>query len=275
MGSSRKLAVELFGISVLLLFCVIAAVSGGLEKNRPEGTNKTTTSDDYRTFLINNIFNYYSNNGGGSLNRYSSEMEGYEFPRGSGKETMFEDGLVWGGYHKGRAIAKVGGSTYNHAIQPGPLVTYGTASTDPVAADPADVSYRLYRVRPDINPHVAFASVQTTITTDELAYISRYESVTAQDIYNRYIQDWNQWPASQGAPFTYGKDGNGVQRTSGPYDPDFDIPGKPGADQTLWFVANDMNPALELFLSGSPPIGLEFQRTIWGYRSAGAFGSTI
>ena len=69
------------------------------------------TQDVYRAFQAKNIFRYYGNDGDGSFNRYSTDNEGFEYPKGSGKFTVFEDGLVWGGYHKGAPPTKVGGST--------------------------------------------------------------------------------------------------------------------------------------------------------------------
>ncbi len=258
------------------LFFVFSFAAGGDTGNHGGvSISKTTGDDRYRPFLINNVFNYYGNNGDGSFNKFSALGEGFEFLKGSGKTGIFEDGVVWGGYHKGRTTPKVGGSVYRHGLQAGPIVQYGTASTDPVGDDPTNPSNRIYRIRPDINPGTPFASVQSIIASEETAYISRYEGYTDQNIYDQYISDWNQWPAAQGAPFVYGKDSNNVQRTSGPYDPRYDLPGRPGADQTLWYVANDCNASRAAFLAGSPVIGLEMQRTIWGYKRAGALGQTI
>jgi hypothetical protein len=59
------------------------------------------------------------------------------------------------------------------------------------------------------------------------------------------------------------------------YDPAVDIPGVPGADQTLWYVANDLDPSQLKTFSGSPPIGIEMQKTIWGYRQPGAMGNVV
>jgi hypothetical protein len=66
----------------------------------------------------------------------------------------------------------------------------------------------------------------------------------------------------------------------GNYDPDTDIPGISGADQTIWVVANDVpeivddvngnqydewNTSIDLY--GSDPIGIELQVTLWAYKS--------
>ena len=266
----RYLRVNCVAASAFLLF-----VSAHAGSNRPGAAAQTTANDLYRPFLINSIFNYYGNNGAGSFNKFSTSNEGVEFPVGSNKTCVYEDGIVWGGYHKSRSTPKVDGSVYLHGLQAGPIVQEGTPTTDPVGDDPTKPGNRVFRVRPDINPGTSFLSVQPKIASEETAYIGRYETVTDQDIYNQYVTDWNEWPAGLGAPFSYGKDSNSVQRTSGPYDPRYDIPGEPGADQTLWYVANDCSPARTTPLAGSPVNGIEMQRTIWGYRSGGAIGQSI
>jgi hypothetical protein len=126
-----------------------------------------------------------------------------------------------------------------------------------------------------MSPRTPFAAIQSIIAAEELPFISRYEGYTEQEIYDQYIKDWNEWPADLGAPFVYGKDSNNVQRNAGPYDPQYDIPGQPGADQTLWYVANDCNIVGTMDVWASPVIGLEMQRTIWGYNRTGALGQTI
>ena len=42
-----------------------------------------------------------------------------------------------------------------------------------------------------------------------------------------------------------------------------DIPGIPGASQTIWFVANDLNAARTKFMYGTQPMGVEYQATYW------------
>lgn len=260
------------GLFVLLLLCVPLSLAGPSDKDKAQGLQKPNTDDLYRPFLINNIFNYYGNNGDGSYNKFSGDNEGFEFPKGSGKHIIFEDGVVWGGFHKGFVRPKVGGSVYRHGLQAGKLLTYGTPTTDPTADDPSLPKYRVYRVRPDINPNTPLDAAMTKLITDEeVTYISRYEAYSASDIYNQYIKDWNEWPAADGAPFKYGP-GRGAPQA---YDPTKDIPGQPGADQTLWYVANDESIARAANLSNSPPIGMEMQRTIWGYNRTGALGYVV
>ena len=224
---------------------------------------KTATNDLYAAFLINNVFNYYSNNGDGSFNPYSSDNEGFEWPKGGGpgKTAAFEDGLVWACWQNG--TLKANGSDYWHGLQAGKILSNGSAD------DPSLPKYRVYRVRPDIGPTTTWGlAMKQKIQSQEGDLIRRYESVTDSAIYVQYIRDWNEWPASDGAPYT-DVNSNGV------YDPSVDIPGIPGADQTLWHVSNDLNVQRAYSMGGSTPIGLEVQRTIWGYNRLGVLGNTI
>lgn len=61
----------------------------------------------------------------------------------------------------------------------------------------------------------------------------------------------------------------------GVYNPLVDIPGISGADQTIWYVANDLDKAQAEFLYGSLPIGLEIQVTIWGYQNNDILSNTM
>ena len=233
-------------------------------KSNPIHILKTTTNNNYTAVTINNLFNYYSNNGDGSFNPYWSGFnEGLEYPKGSGKTTVFEEGIVWGGIHNG--TLKVGGSTYWHGLQAGRIITPGAT---PVADDPTSATNHVYRVRLDVNPNTPFDDAMNAKLTASEAEVMQYQGLTAQQIYNQYISDWNNWPASSGAPFT-DVNQNDV------YDPSVDIPGYPGADQTLWYVANDLDASAVNTFSGSSPIGLEMQRTIWAYNQYGPMGNTI
>ena len=231
---------------------------------------KTATNGTYVPMDINNIFNYYANNGDGSFNPYSVTNEGFEFPIGSTAGTcVFEDGLVWTAFKQDTLYC--GGSTYNHGLQAGRILTAGTSSSQPVPDDPSNSANRIYRVCPDVRPtnNADTIAVETSLLQNrELAYINRFQSTTASALLQQYWNDWDNWPAAQGAPYT---DVN----NDGVYEPTIDIPGVPGADQTQWMVMNDMNPTLTIGLYGSNPIGLEVQRTIWAYHQPGALENTI
>jgi hypothetical protein len=257
-------------ISRLIVFSLAVVLTVGIKDALAQQRvkfEKVTTNNSYRAFLINSVFNHYGNNGDGSYNSPGNPASGFEFPIGSGKFLCFEDGVVWGGLHKGRTTPTVGGSTYRHGLQAGKILYDGTLSTPPIADDPSLTRYRVYRVRPDVNPTSPLDSVAGIIEAERLL-ISRYENQTAQQIYDQYVADWNEWPASEGAPYR-DVDSNGI------YNPAVDIPGRPGSGQTLWYVANDMDSTRTKYFAASPSIGLEMQKTVWGYNLSGAIGNTI
>jgi hypothetical protein len=272
---SQRFIRQLVGIVVLLL-CFSVPLALAAEKEKTQGVQKTMTNDNYNWFTINNLFNWYGNNGNSSYNT-STANSGLEFPKGSGFNPIFEDGVVWGGFHKGRATPKVGGSTYKYGLQAGRVTGYGGATDDsagrPPADDPTLPKYRVYKVRPDVTPSTVYANVSAAMEV-EAALISRYQTRTPQTLFAQYQTDWNEWPAKTAtdpnglAPF---KDVNG----NGTYEPAVDIPGQPGSDQTLYYVANDLNSSRTANLYSSPPIGIEMHRTVWGYNLPGALGNTI
>jgi len=264
-----KACIKLLVVSIALLAAVGLTFAGEADGVKDRGVAKTMTNDSYGWVTINNVFNWYGNNGNGSYNT-STANSGLEFPKGSEKWVIFEDGVVWGGFHKGRATPKVGGSTYRYALQAGKILTPGTATTDPAADSPTLAKYRVYRVRPDVTPKTAYSGAIVTTMEEEAGLISRYNTISASALFAQYQKDWNEWPAIEGMPAPY-KDVN----KDGKYDPAVDIPGQPGADQTLYYVANDMSQTRLNTLSGSPPIGLEMHRTVWGYNLSGALGNTI
>ncbi len=228
---------------------------------------------------INNIFNYYSNDGDGSFNPYKRNTEGFEFPIGSKYGTcMLEDGLVWTAF-KNNSLCS-GGSTYTHGLQAGKILVNGTSSHPPVADDPGNTANRIYRVRPDMRPTSdsgKVASETKVLNRAEMPYFNRSgisSRMTVSELLNQYWSDWNEWPANEGAPFT---DASGVVHPNGGsgYNPSTCTPGFPGTDQTQWCVMNDMDTSRTLGLYASDPIGIEVQRTIWAYNCGGGLGNTI
>ena len=257
-------------LALLLSVSLSLALAAEAEKDKSQGVQKTTTNDNYNWFTINNIFNWYGNNGNSSYN-ISTANDGLEFPKGSGNGSIFEDGVLWGGFHKGRVDPKVGGSAYNYGLQAGVITGDGgpLEAQRPTFDDPTLAKYRVYKVRPDVTPTTVYAKVQAAMEA-EAALINRYSAMTGPTLFANYQRDWNEWPAKDGLPAPY----NDVNK-NGKYDPTLDIPGQPGADQTLYYVANDLNATRTTNLYFSPPIGLEMHRTVWGYNLPGALGNTI
>ncbi|MBK8944926.1 MAG: T9SS type A sorting domain-containing protein [Ignavibacteriae bacterium] len=198
---------------------------------------KTNIKAHYSKFNINNISTFIYNDGNSDI--HPNGNSGLEYPIGSNKAVVFESGLVWGGKVNGKIL--VGGSTYSQGLYGGKVLESGNAQ------DPNDEKVRVYRVRPDYK----FGNISNEILD---------EKKSEREIRNQYAKDWYDWPAEDGAPF---KDVD----NNGNYNPEIDIPGIPGASQTLWYVANDLdsNRAKELY--GSPTMGMEMQVTIWGYKN--------
>jgi hypothetical protein len=195
----------------------------------------------------NNISAWEYNNGSCDIDPFGNA--GFFYPRGTQNSVVFESGFVWGGLVSGDPQPRVGGSSYRSGLQPGRIVSTG------VAENPSLEKNRLYKVRSD------YASA-------DLAEEISDEWIPKQAIEDSYANDWNEWPANDGAPFV-DINKNGI------YDPTIDIPGVKGATQTMWYVANDLNPVLTTYMYGSQPIGIEMQATYWNYNIAGPLNNAL
>ena len=185
---------------------------------------------------------------------------------------IYEDGMLWGvkaDEYPESAPVRVGGSTYYKGMKAGFVVH--DADGNVVGADDP-VNHHVWRVRTDF---------MTADLTKDAAnfYATTASNVTAeqiQNVYDQYESDWMNWPAAWGAPY---EDVNGDEV----FDPNTDIPGYPGAHQTVWTISNDVptivdangvptgestNTAPNLY--GADPVGVELRVTMWGY----AFGAS-
>ena len=234
---------------LLALLCFAASVQageheGGKDKNRLQ---KTADNDAYDFISINNILMWISNNGSTSHNP-TSDGSGLEWPTGSAKYAIFQDGLIWGGTVQGEI--RIGGSTYRQGLQAGNILPDGSA------ADPNSPVHRIYKVR--------------KVSSNGFKNLTSAEQT-------RLRTDFEEWPAAIGAPYT---DGN----NDGNYTPDFDawLNGDATADspwfigdEVLWFVSNDMDGARTSNLYGTAPIGVEVQTMVWGYNQTGPLGNMV
>ena len=233
---------------LLLIFCSLFIVSfTNYPKDDKKGKQQKITDQKTYTFLdINNIATYFYNNGKSDITPNGNS--GFVYPKGTGKTAVFTSGLLWGAKIAGDPNPRVGGTAYRTGLQPGIIQSDGTAS------NPASDKYRIYRVRKDVYPDGPFVDLSNDALT---------EGVTTEALRTEYEKDWVEWPADMGAPFD-DRDKNGI------YNPSVDVPGFPGADQTIWFVANDLDTVLTKKLYGANPLGIEMQATIWAYNKPGA-----
>ncbi len=186
------------------------------------------------------------------------------FPKGT-TGAVFAQGTLWGGLlvEPGKdPVVRVNGYTYADGMDAGKILPIeGGKTTGPDDPD----KYHAWRVR------------RNWRTMDYNASASAYYGVPLNAVTDAqraqlrewYENDWNNWPADLGAPYEERNGQPGYQPATdangnGTYEPEEgDIPGYPGADQTIWLVANDLRLAPQSY--GSQPLGIEYQLTLWGY----------
>jgi hypothetical protein len=255
--------------SYLLLFlCSVVFVATnifaeGKDEKKSQVLNKTA-GQPIRTLLnINNISTVFKNDGISDIDRAETNS-GLVYPKGSGKAAVYTSGMLWGAKITGDPQVRVGGTAYRTGLQGGKVTNNNLPWDQLTAEDPDAGNVRMYRVRPDVIP--SSGPRPTGYATPDVSSEVADNEGSESSIIAQYELDWTQWPAADGAPFD-DVDGNGT------YDPAVDIPGVPGADQTIWFVANDLNQGRTNNLYGADPLGIEMQATIWGYAQTGALGS--
>lgn len=248
-----------FSILFLILIFISNAnsLAEGNSNNKLNITTDFNSQPEYTIFNINNISTYLRNNGQSDLS--VSGNSGFEYPLGSGKHLIFESGFLFGGKIDGNI--RIGGSTYMSGLVPGRIIKEGTAE------NPELPHVRIFKVRRDYS--TADLSDEITIYKDSVdGKLTYTQNLSASKALEQYKKDWDEWPAEYGAPF---EDVN----NNGIYEPDSDIPGIPGADQTIWFVCNDLNEEVTRNFFGSPPMGIELQVTVWGYRDINIYSNTV
>jgi hypothetical protein len=235
-------------LTIVMLTTLLGFSSEAEDKNsRGSGGAQKVLGSPPATYLnINNISTVLRNEGTSDIDM-QQQNGGLVYPKGSRKTAVFQTGFLWGAQIPGESQVRVGGSAFRSGLQPGKILPNG------LPEDPNLPKNRIYRVRPDYR-------------TGDLSSEVRDEGVSESAVRAQYDADWNEWPATDGAPFD-DRDSNGV------YNPAVDVPGVKGADQTVWFVANDLNSTNTQNLYGTQPMGIEFQVTIWAYAQEGALGN--
>jgi len=245
-------------LTALLLFAVGIGVAREGNNADVQAQMLKPTGTPVRSLLNINLLAHWMFSDGISAHSPITNGNGVYFPRGTyGAGVIYTDGLVWGGFVKDGVAPelRVGGTTYNTGLQRGAVTSPG------VAEDPNAPDVRLWRIRPD------YATADLKRDAAELQEVGLTDITDADvaAVRAQYETDWNEWPWQKGAPFN-DLNGNGVMDEG-------ETPGFAGADQVIWFAANDLNASQCAQLAGSPPIGLEVQVTLWGYNRTDALGN--
>jgi hypothetical protein len=249
--NSKSIKTLLSVLLVAMLFISNAFAEGDGSK-KGNTLNKPMGSPIRAYMNINLISTVIKNTGISDIDALETNS-GLVYPRGSGKTAVFESGLLWGAIlnDPNELDPHVGGSTYTEGLQGGWIDASGNV------IPPDDPRARIYRVRPDVFPGGPTVNLSGEASDEE---------ISEAEVREQYELDWTQWPADLGAPY---KDVD----ENGSYDPTIDVPGVPGADQTIWYVANDQESGLTQNLYGTSPMGIEMQTTMWAYNQTGALGS--
>ncbi len=235
----------------ILLFSVNYIYAEGSKHGNVQAPAKTNGSPTKTYIDINKISTPVYNDGRSDIEALN--YSGFIYPAGSGKSCVFESGFLWGAYVGTETSVRIGGSVYGTGLQGGKITNSGAAWNSLVAESSTADNVRIYRVRADIYP----GGPVVDLSTDAM-----YEGTDAATLLAQYLKDYNEWPYDQGAPYYFDNNNN-------------KIPGIKGADQTIWFVANDLNQKLTTALYGADPMGIEYQATYWAYNQSGALGNMI
>jgi hypothetical protein len=252
----------------------------------------------YQLLNINNMWYWMENNGESNHSRAGDS--GTYYPRGT-VWCIYKDGIKWSGrvytdenYENqgpyGQRI-RIGGNDYGSGTREGWVDGYGATA---VRADPADERVRLYKIRRDYaSAFIDAAGAWTNVMRRDAAEYNEIAETSLtdadiQEVYDLYAFDWANWPVDLGAPYIERNGEPGYQAPPA-FSADFTyedlIPGgydEPGvvggdvnspADQVVWCAYNDLDRARTMALEGSEPIGLELQRTVWGYNRSDAMGN--
>ncbi len=177
----------------------------------------------------NEIKQFLYNDGISSYNKNGSGSAGLWWPGGESatKTMVFEDGFLFGGLVNGSP--RIEGSAYRTGLRPGNILPDGKA------ANPSNARFNLWKLK------------------------KNWQQLPAGLEREMYQYSYNNWPGDLGAPY------DDINK-NGVYDKGIDEP-KIFGDETIWFVANDLDSNQSKFLYGSLPIGIEMQVTEFAYNT--------
>ncbi len=279
-------------INRLFLIVLIFGLMAGLVQNeafaRPKFNEISTVGlgkmfADKVTQTMSNIGNWgfwVNYEGQTGHDPFTGSSGGY-YPRGV-MTAIYMDGIIWGAYLKdpntGIAVSdtpRVGGIGYRIGTTPGWVEGEGESASSASADDPR---VRIYRIRADWK---TLTPAQVLQEASELYNVplSGVTDAMTNAIIEQYKADWKEWPVDLGAPYydvnedgsydpVYDEDGYPIPAVfdkEGNLIEGGDYPGIAQADQVVWLVVNDLNEAKVKAHSGTLPIGLELQITLWAY----------
>jgi hypothetical protein len=262
----RKIKTLLIGASVLVASLLGRSLSTSAVKGaRATGTNEVI-NPAISVLNINNMAYWIAKDGAGTTSGSPNGQQA-DYPIFTGG-FIYEDGMLWGvksnEYSESEPV-RVGGSTYATGMKAG-QVRYDDAGNVIGSDDPTN--HHVWRVRTD------WSTADLTRDASNFYGYTSPTDATAEEIQNvkdQYEYDWNNWRADLGAPYD-DVDNNGS------YNPTVDVPGYPGADQTVWTISNDVPTIVDAngdsiaysntseWLYGSDPVGVELQVTVWAYK---------
>ncbi|PKL87197.1 MAG: hypothetical protein CVV23_16600 [Ignavibacteriae bacterium HGW-Ignavibacteriae-2] len=182
----------------------------------------------YESISANECFMWIGNNGMSEHDPFDDDS-GFYWPGGSNESTStsFAAGVVWGGKINGNI--NFNGTTYRYGLIPGAILENGDRD------DPTKVEYSLFKLK------------------------KNWENLPEGYEKDLMRHNYNNWPAQHGAPY-HDVDGDGK------FNRDIDKPEIIG-DETLFYVANDLDSLRTNFTYGCNPIGIEFQQTVFAYNT--------
>ena len=278
--------------SILLLVSVLSAEPPRGDKDAGKVASRLYRLGDNGpgdTFFNINSWKIHMRNEGFFDWNGTSHGSAGNYPKGMGS-VIFAEGILWGakvtdkygvnadgtiktdGTGAGTPRVRVNGSMYNTGLKAGKVLRDANGRIKDSGYSEDYREQQIWRVRKNWNT----ADLRGDIAILKEADPTTLTEAQIQAGKDQYQHDWEHWPADEGAPYD-DVDGDGTY-TAATWDEENkewvgDIPGIPGADQTVWTVANDLpdefTGGAPVSVSeggwGSPPIGFEIQITLWGY----------
>ncbi|MEX0601798.1 MAG: hypothetical protein WD295_00560, partial [Bacteroidota bacterium] len=268
----------------------VREISDKARKAQDPAIHKSAGLPRYAPLNINNVITWSRSDG--QSNHTPNRADGAYYPRGTAN-VIFQDGLIWGAkafldpdhtQPVGFQPIRIGGALYGVGTRAGWVISGGEFA---VPVDPDHPRARIFRIRRDY-AEMSEDELRRDASEYYERHISDVSNTMMESVRRQYDTDWNEWPVHLGAPYI---ERNGVPGYQPPppfgdlFTADsliagrYDEPGLAGvnpdnvADQVLWMVYNDLDTITTTYLLGSHPLGLEIQKTVWGYRSLSSFGN--